>query len=114
MCYLVGYYVIHLLLNNLHIDNSVASLNDITLFRCIILFCEFDTISHNILHVHIIRILSVPYNIVMVLNKTSTQIQFNIRPLTTTKPRLNVSAQLTIRVYLTKVARPHSQGGFFD
>jgi hypothetical protein len=33
---------------------------------------------------------------------------------TTIKPWLNVSAQLTIRVYLTKVARPHSQGGFCD
>jgi hypothetical protein len=33
---------------------------------------------------------------------------------TTTKPWLNVSTQLTIRVYLTKVARPHSQGGFCD
>ena len=40
--------------------------------------------------------------------------QTTMRDDTTTKPWLNVSAQLTIRVYLTEVARPHSQGGFCD
>ena len=38
----------------------------------------------------------------------------NNTPGTTTKTWRNVSAQLTIYVYLTEVARPHSQGGFCD
>lgn len=80
-------------------------------------FQSYDT-HHITIPTKLISKRQVLYGIITLANKcTTSKLSCSaLQPFktTSTEPWLNVSAQLTIRVYLTEVARPHSQGGFCD